>query len=89
MDAIAGEGERLAAIRRVAGQSELHTEALWTWVKRAEIDAGTAPGRTSDDAARIAELDVRCGSCGGRMRSSRRRRRFSVRRSSTARPNSL
>ncbi|WP_370542097.1 IS3 family transposase [Amycolatopsis sp. FDAARGOS 1241] len=57
LDAIAAEGQRMAAIRRVAGQLDVHPEALRTWVKRAEIDAGTAPGRTSDDAARIAELE--------------------------------
>ncbi|WP_408629873.1 transposase [Amycolatopsis aidingensis] len=47
----------MAVIRRVAGQLDVHPEALRTWVKRAEIDAGTAAGRTSDDAARIAELE--------------------------------
>ncbi|WIY01954.1 IS3 family transposase [Amycolatopsis mongoliensis] len=57
LDAIAAEGQRMVAIRRVAGQLDVHPEALRTWVKRAEIDAGTAPGRTSDDAARIAELE--------------------------------
>ncbi|MFF4601128.1 IS3 family transposase [Amycolatopsis sp. NPDC001319] len=57
LDAIAAEGQRMAAIRRVAGQLDVHPEALRTWVKRAEIDAGAAPGRTSDDAARIAELE--------------------------------
>ncbi|WIY05103.1 IS3 family transposase [Amycolatopsis mongoliensis] len=57
LDAIAAEGQRMAAIRRVASQLDVHPEALRTWVKRAEIDAGTAPGRTSDDAARIAELE--------------------------------
>jgi transposase len=57
LDAIAAEGQRMAAIRRVAGQLDVHPEALRTWVKRAEIDSGTSPGRTSDDAARIAELE--------------------------------
>ncbi|WP_431879382.1 IS3 family transposase [Amycolatopsis sacchari] len=57
LDAIAAEGQRMAAIRRVAGQLDVHPEALRTWVKRAEIDAGASPGRTSDDATRIAELE--------------------------------
>ncbi|WP_425452998.1 IS3 family transposase [Prauserella flavalba] len=57
LDGIAAEGQRMAVIRRVASQLDVHPEALRTWVKRAEIDAGTAPGRTSDDAARIAELE--------------------------------
>lgn len=51
------EGQRMAVIRRVAGQLDVQPEALRTWVKRVEIDAGTAPGGTSDDAARIAELE--------------------------------
>ena len=57
LDAIATEGQRTVAIRRVAGQLDVHPEALRTWVKRAEIDAGMATGRTSDDAQRIAELE--------------------------------
>ncbi|MFF5985971.1 transposase [Prauserella flavalba] len=56
LDGIAAEGQRMAVIRRVAGQLDVHPEALRTWVKRAEIDAGTVPGRASDDAQRIAEL---------------------------------
>lgn len=47
----------MAAIRWVAGQLDVHPEALRTWVKRAEIDAGAAPGRSTDDAQRIAELE--------------------------------
>ena len=57
LDAIAAEGQRMAAIRRVVVQLDVHPEALRAWVKRAEIEAGTAPGGTSDDAARIAELE--------------------------------
>lgn len=89
LDAIAADGQRMVAIRRVAGQLDVHPEALRTWVKHAEIDAGTAPGRTSDDAARIAELEREVVSCGERTRSSRRPRRFSPPRSSTARQSSL
>lgn len=58
LDAIAVEGQRMGVIRRVAGQLDVHPEALRTWVKRAEVDAGDRPGTTSKDAARIAELEA-------------------------------
>lgn len=48
---------RTGAIRRIADQLDVHPEALRTWVKRAEVDEGLAPGTTSQDAARIAELE--------------------------------
>jgi Transposase len=41
----------------VGRQLGVHPEALRGWVKQAEIDNGTRPGVTSDDAARIAELE--------------------------------
>ena len=39
------------AIKRIAEQFGIHPEALRTWVKRAEIDAGDRPGTTTSDAA--------------------------------------
>ncbi len=45
------------AIKRIADQLGIHPEALRTWVKRAEIDAGDLPGTTSSDAERIAQLE--------------------------------
>jgi transposase len=48
---------RAGAIRRIAGQLDVHPEALRTWVKRAETDEGLREGTTSADAARIAELE--------------------------------
>ncbi len=45
------------AIKRIAGQLGVHPEALRTWVKRAEIDAGHRPGTTTSDAERIAQLE--------------------------------
>src|SRR3954451_20371752 len=47
----------VGAIRRIAGQLGVHPEALRTWVKQAETDAGVRVGTTSPDAARIAELE--------------------------------
>ena len=38
-------------------QLGVHPEALRGWVRQAEIDNGTWPGVTTDDAARIAELE--------------------------------
>jgi transposase len=52
-DPAAGVG----AVRRIADQLGVHPEALRSWVKQAETDAGQRPGTTSGDAARIAELE--------------------------------
>lgn len=45
------------AIRRIAGQLGVHPEALRTWVKQAEADAGPRSETTSSEAARIGELE--------------------------------
>jgi len=45
------------AIKRIADQLGIHPEALRTWVRQAEIDDGVRPGTTSDDTARIVELE--------------------------------
>jgi transposase len=50
-------GSRASAVRRIADQLGVYPEALRTWVKRAETDEGLRPGTTSEDAARIAELE--------------------------------
>jgi transposase len=39
------------------GRSGFIGEALRTWVKKAETDAGVRPGTTSSDAERIAALE--------------------------------
>nr|WP_196716688.1 transposase [Actinomyces trachealis] len=46
------------AIRRIGEELGVHPEALRTWVKRAEIDAGSRPGTTSADAERIRQLEA-------------------------------
>lgn len=45
------------AITRIAGQLGVHPEALRTWVKQAETDAGSRASLSSSDAARIAVLE--------------------------------
>ena len=47
----------VGAIRRIADQLGVHPEALRTWVKRAETDAGDRPGTSSEDEQRIAALE--------------------------------
>ena len=53
----ARDGKGRGEIARVAGQLGVHREALRTWIRQAEIDGGTRPGTTSEDARRIAELE--------------------------------
>ena len=45
------------AIKRVADQLGVHPEALRNWVRQAEVDDGLRPGITTDDQARINELE--------------------------------
>ena len=44
-------------ISRVARQLGVGVESLRTWVKQADIDAGSRPGVTTDAQARLAELE--------------------------------
>jgi transposase len=48
---------RDGAITRIAKQLDLLPETVRKWVRRAEIDEGIRPGTTTDDAARITELE--------------------------------
>jgi transposase len=45
------------AIESIAGQLGLHHETLRLWVRRAETDAGDRPGLTTDERARMKELE--------------------------------
>jgi transposase len=57
-DAIAEQGgQSFGVVPRVAKQLGVGVESLRGWLKQAEIDAGARPGTSSDDAARIAELE--------------------------------
>ena len=50
-------GEKTGTIVRVADQLGLHREALRTWIRQAEVDAGKRPGITTSDTQRLAELE--------------------------------
>ena len=54
---MAESGERWGVISRVARQLGIGEQTLRNWVERAEIDTGRRPGTTSEDKARIAELE--------------------------------
>ena len=43
--------------RRIGEQLGISSETLRAWVARAEIDAGTRAGTTTDQATRLAELE--------------------------------
>src|SRR5699024_2640735 len=57
LDARSDPATSAGAIKRIAEQLGVHPEALRTWVKRAEVDGGLRAGTTSDDAARLAQLE--------------------------------
>ena len=48
---------RDGGIREVANQLGVHVESVRNWVRQATIDAGEAPGVTSEDRARIRQLE--------------------------------
>ena len=57
LEALANPARAKGAIRRIAEELGVHPEALRTWVKKAQIDQGTRPGTTTDEAQRIKELE--------------------------------
>ena|SRR5690554_5567013 len=50
-------GSEWAAMKSVAGKLGCSPETLRTWVRQAERDAGQKPGLTSDEKARMKELE--------------------------------
>ena len=57
LEALADPARAKGAIRRIADELGVHPEALRTWVKKAQVDGGLRPGTTTDEAARIKELE--------------------------------
>ena len=53
----AEEGARWAAINSIAAKIGCTAETLRRWVLKAEVDQGTRPGVTSDEQARMKELE--------------------------------
>jgi transposase len=45
------------AIESIATKLSINHETLRIWVRRAETDAGTRPGLTTDERARMRELE--------------------------------
>jgi len=45
------------AIESIAEKLDVHRETLRNWVRRAEVDDGRRPGLTTDERARIKELE--------------------------------
>ena len=45
------------AIQSIADKLKVNHESLRQWVRRAETDAGARPGLTSDERARMKELE--------------------------------
>ena len=48
---------RSGALRRVGQQLGINPETLRNWVVQAEIDQGSRPGVSTEEARRIAELE--------------------------------
>jgi transposase len=50
-------GERFGAVKRVADQLGYGVESVRSWVNQADIDEGVRAGTTTDDVARIKQLE--------------------------------
>ena len=50
-------GTKQGTVRRVADQLGYGVESVRGWVKRADIDSGTAPGSTTVEQDRIKQLE--------------------------------
>jgi transposase len=57
MEARADSASMAEALRKVSSQLGVNRDTLRTWVRQAEIDSGQRPGTTTDEAARIRELE--------------------------------
>src|SRR5207302_1929545 len=50
-------GRNDGGIKEVAGQLGVHPESVRNWLRRHLVDAGEHPGLTTEDRARIRELE--------------------------------
>ena len=50
-------GTEHGTVQRVANQLGYGVESVRKWVKRADVDEGVKPGRSSEDAARMKALE--------------------------------
>jgi transposase len=57
LDARNETGGRRGVCSRIGQQLGIPADTLRGWVQRAEIDQGLRPGTTTDEAARISELE--------------------------------
>ena len=57
VDARRDPATRSGALRRIGEQFGINPETLRNWVVQAEVDAGSRPGGSTDEARRIAELE--------------------------------
>ena len=53
----AARGVTKGGIREVAAQLGIHHETLRNWINQEEVDTGERPGTTTEDKARINELE--------------------------------
>ena len=57
LESVDQTGESFGVITRVARQLGIGSESLRNWVRQAQVDGGQRPGVTTDEAARIKELE--------------------------------
>jgi transposase len=57
VDARKDPASRPGACRRIGEQLGINPETLRGWVSQAEVDAGTRPGTSTVESARVAELE--------------------------------
>lgn len=57
LDARKDPATRAGACKRIGEQLGINTETLRSWVTQAEVDGGQRAGTTTDDAARLTELE--------------------------------
>jgi transposase len=57
LDTMQQSGERYGVIPKIAHQLAIGPETLRKWVRQPEIDQGQRPGLTTEERARIKELE--------------------------------